>query len=150
MPPAENFIGGPASIGIKTANTIVSARGNGKGAYVATQDIAQAIVNALATKEVRYTEQVVVGPHLYTMDDIVGLFTEILDRESTHTSVTDDERMVQFVSMGLPHALAEFLAGGETKVRNGLHAELAALPGTYKGMIPLREFLEQHKGVFIS
>ncbi|CAA7268342.1 unnamed protein product [Cyclocybe aegerita] len=111
----ENFAGIFAH-GIRERNEIVTTVEGGRTPFVSGEDIAKAAFDTLFADKGPNTEYYVVGPELYSHDEVTSIFSEILGRKITHRHITGEEERAMFVSIGMPAGQPEFVsrAGQET------------------------------------
>ncbi|KAF9009588.1 hypothetical protein BDQ17DRAFT_1072316 [Cyathus striatus] len=142
--------------GIKINNEIVSAAGDGAVAFVRTNDIAEAAFQALTTdlEEFRNTAPFILGPELFTYDDVAAMLTEVLGRKITHKRVSPTEMRAAYLSVGMPQIFADALTGLEALTSTGLECEVFYKNGgpgyKYIGRHKLKEYFEENKELWAA
>ncbi|KAJ3502624.1 hypothetical protein NLJ89_g8802 [Agrocybe chaxingu] len=145
----ENFAGVFAH-SIRERNEIVSTAGNGRTPFVSGEDIAKAAFDALFADKSPNKEYYVVGPGLYSHDEVASLFSEILGRKVTHRRITGEEERAMLESVGMPPDQADFVSSAGQETAEGTEEALVGRNNTIQGTHTLREFIETNKHVWMK
>lgn len=130
---------------------LVYARGDGAVAYVTREDCARVAAAALADEALHGRRTLdVTGAQAWTGDQLAALLSELLDRNITHTSVTNEQYIEGLVAHGVPRAFAELFASFERGAARGDLATVTDVVQRFTGAQPqsLRTFLQAHRGAF--
>jgi len=108
---------------IRGQDMIVTATGEGKLPFVSANDIAAVGYRALTDEVPHNTDHVILGPELFSYDEIAELFTKALGRKITHVKITEEQEaaaMEQF----MPGDYARMLAALDTAIKEGKESRL--------------------------
>ncbi|KAF8899793.1 hypothetical protein CPB84DRAFT_1825263 [Gymnopilus junonius] len=138
--------------GIKEKSEIFSATGEGKIPLVAVEDIAQAAFEVLTAEKSPNRDYFLVGPELWSYDEVAKLMSSVLGREIKHMKVEEEERKQVFIRNGIPSDLASRLAQMEVRVAHGSEAKYFDESADRKivGKHTLREFVEANRAVWMK
>ncbi|KAJ3509540.1 hypothetical protein NLJ89_g5172 [Agrocybe chaxingu] len=145
----ENF-GALYAHGIRENNEISSVTKNGRIPLIGADDIAKAAFDALFAEKSPNTDYYLVGPELFSYDEVATLFTEVLGRRITHKHLTDEEEQALFQSFGLSEEYAAMLNAGEGVVASGSEEAFVGTNKTVTGTYTLRQFIEANKQIWIK
>jgi len=81
---------------------------NGKTAFIDTRDIADCGLAALSSNEFDGMTFNLTGKEALSYQDAAGIFSKILGRTITYTSISDEEYIEQLVNAGMPGVNAGF------------------------------------------
>ncbi|KAJ3511714.1 hypothetical protein NLJ89_g3931 [Agrocybe chaxingu] len=123
---------------------------DGKIPLVSADDIAQAAFDALFAEKSPNTDYYLVGPELFSYDEVAALFTQVLGRPITHKHLTNEEAQALYHSFGLPKEYAAMLTAGEALVAGGSEERCVSTSKTITGTHTLRQFVEANKGVWVK
>ncbi|EDR01986.1 uncharacterized protein LACBIDRAFT_310140 [Laccaria bicolor S238N-H82] len=135
---------------IRAHNRIVSAAKDGRLAFVSVDDIAQAASDALLDEKSWNSDRYIVGPELFSYDEVAALLSKVLGREIKHKRLTEDESRSIFTSVvGLDVEYANFLVNAEAQIADG--AEVAVFESDNKivGKKHLQEFFETNRETWV-
>lgn len=126
---------------------LYSAEGEGRIAYVARNDIAEAIAAALANPPAGSVTYTLTGGEALTVTEMAGLASEIIGRPITVVPVTDEQLAGGMKAAGVPEAVIPTLVSFDIAAREG---DLSEVTGEIEALIgrkpaSLREFLVQNK-----
>ncbi|KAJ3517514.1 hypothetical protein NLJ89_g451 [Agrocybe chaxingu] len=138
----ENF--GSYAYSIRENNEIVSVTKNGRIPLIGVDDIAQAAFDALVAEKSPNTDYYVIGPELWSYDEVAAAFTEILGRKITHRHITHEEQVAIF-KMWLPADYAVLLAMSEATIADGAEEAIVGDPKAIVGKVKLRDYIEANK-----
>ncbi|KAF9009629.1 hypothetical protein BDQ17DRAFT_1235735 [Cyathus striatus] len=138
---------------IKKRDEIISNAEDGRIPFIAAQDIAQVAFDALTTNDYDYAEPFVVGPELFTYDDVAALLSDVLGRKITHRHVPVEEVAAFWQGYGVTEGFAAGLAGMEKGIANGAEEKAFIAEGgrtvKYVGKLKLRDYLEKNKDIWV-
>ncbi|CAA7262060.1 unnamed protein product [Cyclocybe aegerita] len=143
----ENF-GTLYAHSIREKDEIFSVMKSGKLPLVSADDIAKAAFDALFAEQSPNTDYYLVGPELFSYDEVAALFTEVLGRKITHKHLTDEEEQALYQSFGLPKEYAAMLTAGEALVASGSEERCVGTSKTITGTHTLRQFVEANKQIW--
>ncbi|KAF9041649.1 hypothetical protein BJ165DRAFT_1530344 [Panaeolus papilionaceus] len=135
---------------IKSTSSIFSCAENGRVAFVHTDDIAEAAFEALTTSKYDNGQLYVVGPELYSYDEVAQLFTSVLQKPISHNRITPEAHTAIFTSFGMSPTYTEPLSLAEQAYNEGTEEAVFNAPEREKwiGKIGLREFVKANVGVW--
>ncbi|KAF8651585.1 hypothetical protein AX16_004701 [Volvariella volvacea WC 439] len=136
---------------IRDDNSIPSTAGDGRAAFIAADDIAEAAVKALTVEPSPNTEWVITGPEFLTFDEVAKILSDALGRKVTHVRHTHEEHVAFYLALGLPNDYAETLSGLEELIAIGLEESTAkAMPSeqVYIGKRKIRDWINENKAVW--
>jgi len=138
---------------IRDEAKIVTATGEGKVPFVAADDIAAVAFRALTDEVPHNTDHLILGPELFSYDDVAEILTQKLERKITHLSVTE-EILAAGMSQFLPEEYARLLAQLDTAIKNGVEERLNSVVLDVTGRKPrrFRDFVELcvESGVWVN
>jgi len=135
---------------IVTDDAIYTATGDGKIPFVHTSDIAQAAFEALTVDKIEKPKFGVVGPDLWTHDQIAELLTEILGRKITHKRQTEEERRSFYTSFGMDALFAAQLSMLEIGCIEGSEENLFHAEDTVFGKHRLPDYFRENKELWVK
>ena len=97
---------------------------NGKTAFIDTRDIADCGLAALCSDQFDRMTFNLTGKEALSYQEAVEIFSKVLGRKITYTSITDEEYTERLVNAGMPRASADFFTHALSEVRNGLVADV--------------------------
>ncbi|CAA7268478.1 unnamed protein product [Cyclocybe aegerita] len=142
----ENF--GSYSQGIIENDEITSVTKDGRIPFIGVEDIAKAAFDALVAEKSPNTDYYVIGPELWSYNEVAAALTEILGRKITHRSLTDEEQIAFYQSIGLPKEYAVLLNASEARVAEGVEEAIVGNPKAIVGKVKLRDYLEANKDLW--
>lgn len=96
------------------------------------------------------TDRYVVGPELFSYDEVRAVLSKVLGREIKHKRLTEDEsRLILTSAVGLDVDYADFLVKAEARIADG--AEVAVFESDNKivGKKHLKEFFETNRETWV-
>jgi len=138
---------------IREQNEIFSVAKDGRIPFISAEDIAQAAYDALVSQKRPNKDYFIVGPELFSYDEVAELFTEILGRKITYRRISIDESKQNFIECGIPPEYAECLAKGESEIAtSGTEEEAFNAEGNKKivGKHTVREYIEANRDIWIK
>ncbi|KAF9477233.1 NAD(P)-binding protein [Pholiota conissans] len=116
---------------IRNTNQILSATGDGRIPFVSTQDIAKAALEALTAEPSLNKDLLLIGPELFTHDEVAKMLSTHLGREITHKKLSVEELTTLYATeFGLPDDYAEIYAIKENGVGQGVEEKLFTEPSS--------------------
>lgn len=103
---------------IRDQDQIISATGEGKIPFVSADDIAAVAFRALTDDVSHNTEHLILGPALWSYDEVADLLTKKLNRKITHIKISEED-FAKGMAKYIPEDYANMLAGLETVIKNG-------------------------------
>merc|ERR1712093_149277 len=145
----ENFSEVQHQPSIHNEDRIVTATGDGRVPFVAASDIAAVGFHALTDEVPHNTDHLILGPELLSYNDVAALLTTKLNRKITHVSISEEEIVSVFSSIGLAPELVKALAAMDTAIKDGAEDRLndAVLKVTGKKPKTLEEFVDEVVGM---
>ncbi|KAJ7636665.1 hypothetical protein FB45DRAFT_788769, partial [Roridomyces roridus] len=134
---------------IKSHDDIVGAAKDGKIGWVSPQDIADVAFKALVDDKIQHDNPIIVGPELFTYDQIAAMLSEIVGRDIKHTRLSDDEFTQACVERGMPLEYARIMVALDGFISLGAEERLFEKADVV-GKRRLRDFLETNQQVFIK
>jgi len=104
---------------IRDEDCIISAAGDGKIPFVSCDDIAAVAFRALTDAVPHNTDYLIVGPGLFSYDEVAAILTKITGRKIIHKRITEDEFAAKLLGYGIPGDFARNLAQLDTYVKEG-------------------------------
>ncbi|CZR54317.1 related to nucleoside-diphosphate-sugar epimerase family protein [Phialocephala subalpina] len=132
---------------IRDQDMIISATGSGKLPFVSADDIAAVAFRALTDEVPHNTEHLILGPALWSYDEVADLFTKKLCRKITHVNISEEEYAKGMANF-MPEDYANLLAGLETVIKNGGEERLNDVVLKVTGHEPrgLEDFVDEWVG----
>ncbi|KAF8970132.1 hypothetical protein BDZ97DRAFT_1792131 [Flammula alnicola] len=139
-------------ISIREYNQISSGTGEGCIAFVSVADIAQAAFEALTAEKSPNKDLVVLGPDLYSYDEVAKLLSSILGREITHKKNSTEETAKIYAGFGLSPEYANVLADLEANAAKGKEVELfnSSADKKFIGKHTLLEYFKANRELWIK
>jgi len=137
---------------IREQNEIFSVAKDGRIPFISAEDIAQAAYDALVSQKRPNKDYFIVGPELFSYDEVAELFTEILGRKITYRRISVDEGKKKYIGFGIDPEYAEWLAKNESEVASGTEEEAFNAEGNKKivGKHTVREYIEANRDIWIK
>ncbi|KAF9470213.1 NAD(P)-binding protein [Pholiota conissans] len=137
---------------IRDSNQTFSATGEGRMAFVSTEDIAQVALEALTAEPSLNKDILIFGPELFSHDEVAKLFSSILGREITHKKITTEALEKIFAGFGVTQQYAEGYANLEKEVSLGLEEKLFNSTNHQKfiGKRTLEEYIKANRDLWIK
>ncbi|KAJ3517516.1 hypothetical protein NLJ89_g459 [Agrocybe chaxingu] len=142
----ENF--GSYAQGIVKNDEITSVAKEGRIPFIGVEDIAKAAFDALVAEKSPNTDYYVIGPELWSYNEVAAALTEILGRKITHRNLTNEEQIALFQYIGLPKEYAVLLNAHEARVAEGVEEAIVGNPKAIVGKVKLRDYLEANKDLW--
>ncbi|KAJ3508558.1 hypothetical protein NLJ89_g5691 [Agrocybe chaxingu] len=134
---------------IRGHDEFTSVTGKGRIPLVGVEDIAKAAFDALVAERSPNTDYILIGPELWSYDEVADLLAEVLGRKITHRQITNEEQIARFKFwMSEDHAI--MLNGGEQRVAAGSEEALVGHPKAIVGKAKLRDYVEANKHLWIK
>ena len=147
---------------IRDFDSIPTVTRDGRVAFVGVDDIAKAAYDALVTERNLKTEYYIIGPQLYSYDEVsrlrsslrqpmtpewqaVALLSKVLGRSITHKRISAEESNASFESLGIESNYASLLTSLALQIASG---DEEALFTDKKGIIgekKLQDYFEANK-----
>ncbi|KAH9478089.1 Agroclavine dehydrogenase [Psilocybe cubensis] len=136
---------------IRDRDEVFSAAGDGRIPFVSAEDIAHAAFEALTAKQSPNKEYFVLGPELYTYEEVAKLFSTVLGREIRYRRLSVEEQTQIFASV-MPAEYARKLAGTEQLASQGAEEKLFREGGekSFIGKQTLLGFIEKNKNIWVK
>lgn len=116
----QNFVSAhPIGRGIAATGEIRTATGDGRLAFIHSDDIADVAVAALLSPEPLDTSVALTGPESFSYAEAATVLSEAAGREIRHVPLTEAQRRDDLMASGLPAALAERFAAMEVAIAAG-------------------------------
>jgi len=137
---------------IREKNEIFGVAEDGRVPFISVEDIAQAAYDALVAKESPNKDYYIVGPGLFSNDEVAALLTEILGRKITYRRISVDEGTKLFIGFGLDPEYAGWLVNIESKIATGIEEDAFNVDDSkkYVGKHTLREYLEANRDSWVK
>lgn len=136
---------------IRDQNQIISATGEGKIPFVSADDVAAVAFRALTDEAPHNTEHLILGPALWSYDEVAELLSRRLNRKITHIKISEQDfanRLANFI----PEDYAKMLAELETVIKNSGEERLNDVVLEITGREPKRfgDFIDEmlKKGIW--
>jgi festuclavine dehydrogenase len=98
---------------------IITATGDGRLPFISVADVAATAFRVLTDPVPRNTDFLLLGPELYSYNDVAALLSAKLGRKIEHTRVTEDELAQGMKQVGIPKEYAEMLAAMDKAISEG-------------------------------
>jgi uncharacterized protein YbjT (DUF2867 family) len=137
---------------IREQNEVYGLAKDGRIPFVSTEDIAQAAFNALVSEQSPNKDYYVVGPELFSFDEVAELLTEILGRKITYRRLSIDELKEIFLGMGLEPEYADDLVTMEMETARGVEEDIfnAEDGRKFVGKHTMCEYLEANRDIWVK
>ncbi|KAF8970122.1 hypothetical protein BDZ97DRAFT_1792059 [Flammula alnicola] len=136
---------------IRERDEIFSAAGDGKVPFVAVDDIAKASYDALVAEKSPNTDFCVVGPQLYSHDEVAALLSEVLGRKIIHKRLSEEEFSKFFQNSGAQEDYANgVLAWAQNKIATGEEAACFSSSKAVIGKKTLRDYVEANRKLWVK
>jgi festuclavine dehydrogenase len=135
-------------------STIITATGSGRVPFVSADDIAAVAFHALTDRIPHNTDHLILGPELYSYDEVAKMISEKLGREIKHVVISEEEMAKAMVGFGVKEDYARMLAGLDTAIREGREERLgdAVLKVTGREPKKLGTFVDEcvQRGIWVK
>ncbi|KAF8899798.1 hypothetical protein CPB84DRAFT_1681057 [Gymnopilus junonius] len=135
---------------IRDKDEIPTVAEDGRVAFVGVDDIAKAAYDALVSDKSPNTEFFVVGPQLYSYDEVAGLLTDLLGRKISHKRLIHQDSKVFWEGFGLTSDYASMLTSMEAKIAEGYEEGILKGSGVIVGRKSLKDYLVGNKKLWIK
>jgi len=137
---------------IREKNEVYGVAEDGRIPFVSTEDIAQAAFDALVSKQSPNKDYYVVGPELFSYDEVAGLLTEILGRKITYRRLSTDEYKEIFLEEGIDPEYADDLVTVELEAARGVEEDIFNVDEDKKfvGKHTLRDYLVSNRYIWVK
>lgn len=98
---------------------IVTAAGDGRVPFVSAADIAAVGFKALTDDVSHNTDHLILGPGLFSYDEVAEIISKALGRKITHVRISEEESAEMLHSIGIPEDYARILAQLDTHIAEG-------------------------------
>ncbi|KAG1729588.1 ergot alkaloid A [Suillus lakei] len=115
----ENFSEQQYLPSIRDEDRILTATGEGRVPFISAEDIADVAYRALVDERSHDTDHLILGPELFSYDEIAEIFTKALGRTITHVKITEDQLAAGMEQWGILPDYARMLAGLDTAIKDG-------------------------------
>lgn len=109
---------------IRDEDMIITATGEGRLPFVSAEDIAAVAFRALVDEKSHDTDYLILGPELFSYDEIAEMFTRALGRKITHLKITEEQLSAGMEKWGVPADYGKMLAGLDTVIKEGKESRL--------------------------
>jgi len=134
----ENFSGEEHMLSVRDEDRIITATGEGKVPFVSADDIAAVAFHALTDEVPHNADHLILGPELWSYDEVAELLTKRLGRKITHVKLSESQLAEAMTSFGIPVDYAKFLAQLDTVIKNGEEEKLNSVILDITGHEPTR------------
>ncbi|KAF8150624.1 hypothetical protein B0H34DRAFT_665422 [Crassisporium funariophilum] len=134
---------------IRDENTLYTATEDGKVPWISVEDIADEACSALLAEGKYDIERFILGPDLYSYDEIAELLSSILGRTITHTRLSETEVTNLCLSAGLQREWAEYLSSLDVGIAHGSEERVFSRPDKVTGKRRLPDFLKANRNCWI-
>ncbi|KAF4616947.1 hypothetical protein D9613_008548 [Agrocybe pediades] len=124
---------------IRDNNEIPSVAEDGRVAFVSVKDISQAACDAIVSPESWNSEVFVVGPKLYSYDEVANLLTNVLGKKITHRRLMHEESRAFWEKFGLAPNYAAMLTEMEAKIADGYEENIIRSSNVLTGKCTLED-----------
>ncbi|KAF8805895.1 NAD(P)-binding protein [Phlegmacium glaucopus] len=137
---------------IREQNEASGVAKDGRVPFVSVDDIAQAAYDALVSKISPNKGYYIVGPELFSYDQVAELLTEILGRKITYRRISVDELKKAYIGFGLDAEYAEYLVDFEAAIAKGDEEDAFNADENKRvvGKHTLREYFEANKDTWVK
>ncbi|KUJ20904.1 NAD(P)-binding protein [Mollisia scopiformis] len=132
---------------IRDQDQIITATGQGKVPFVRAEDIAAVAFRALTEEVPHNKDHLILGPRLWSYDEVAALLTQKLGRKISHLKISEAE-FAQGIANFMPEDYAKMLAKLETVIKNGGEERLNDVVSKVTGREPKRfeDFVDEMVG----
>ena len=150
---------------IRDFDIVPTVAKDGRVAFVGVDDVAKASYDALLTEKNHESDYYLLGPQLYSYDEVsrlssllllrqlmtpkrqaAALLSKVLGRKITHKRVSPDEYTASFErAVGLPHDYASMLTSIALQIASGEEEALFTDKKSIIGETTLEEYFEANK-----
>lgn len=144
----QNFLGAHPSAGdIRERGEIASATGDGRIAFVHTDDIAAVAVETLVAKEPPNRDYLITGPEALSYREVAAIIDEVAGYPVRFVSLTPEQGMARWVAAGMPAEVARYAVDLDQKLAAGLEDRVSGTVEELTGRPArsLREFVRAHR-----
>ncbi|KAG5646731.1 hypothetical protein DXG03_002413 [Asterophora parasitica] len=134
---------------IRESNDIATTVGDGKVPFVSADDIAEVAFRALVDEQSHNTDHIIVGPELYTYDEVAVLLSEVLGRTIKHKRLTQDEGKALWESFGLDEEYALTMLDMERWILTGKEEALFHAEAKDVGERRINEYFQANREAWI-
>jgi uncharacterized protein YbjT (DUF2867 family) len=143
----QNFIGEhPVARGLRSG-TVTTATGDGRVAFVDTEDVAAVAAYALLRDQPPNTDYVITGPQALSYAEVCALASELTGRPIRHRSVSTAGRAAEIAATGVPAPFAAVLAAMDDDISRGSENRVTDTVARLTGRPPrsVADFLAEHR-----
>ncbi|RDB27510.1 Agroclavine dehydrogenase [Hypsizygus marmoreus] len=136
--------------GIVREDVIISSAKDGRVPFVSSYDIADVAYKALTDEKSHNTEHIIVGPDLYSCDEVAALLSDVLGRKITHKRLSDEEGKAFFASFILSKEFVDGMVATHSSAAQG--SEEACFRGEVKdvGKRHLLDYFKENRDLWVS
>lgn len=106
--------------------------------FVSAEDIAAVAFHALTDATPHNTDHLILGPELFSYDEVASLLSEKLGRKITHVVISEEDMVKAMTGYGMGEDYARMLAGLDTAIREGKEDRLNGVVKEVTGKEPKR------------
>jgi NAD(P)H dehydrogenase (quinone) len=130
---------------------LISARGEGKTAYVTREDCARAAAATLAAPTTGRRTLDITGPQALSDAEIARIASEVSSRPVQFVPVSAADKRAGMVGAGLPPMVADLLLSFEAAAAQGFLGDVSSAVVDLTGATPqsVREFLTTHQAALL-
>ncbi|KAJ6511781.1 hypothetical protein DFH09DRAFT_1288426 [Mycena vulgaris] len=129
---------------IRANDEILSATQDGLIGHISTDDIAEVAFQASVDDSIENTQPILVGPELFSYDQIAAMLSEVLSREIKHKRLTMEEYTKVLRQRGMPEGYAQTMSATDMMIAGGAEERLFK-KADFFGKRRLRDYLEAKK-----
>jgi len=135
---------------LRDDSALYSAAENGKIPWIAAEDIADAACSALLDEKSHNTDHILVGPDLYTFDEVAAMLSDILGRTIRHVRLPVTELTDLCISTGLQKEWSSWLCSLDVGIAAGSEERTNARTDKIVGTRKFEDFLKVHRECWIT
>ncbi|KAF9525809.1 hypothetical protein CPB83DRAFT_896701 [Crepidotus variabilis] len=141
---AKNFLES-----IRVHDQVFSVAKDGRIPFVAAEDIALAAAEALTCTQSWNCDRFIVGPELFSYDDVARLLSRILGRGIIHERITFSQELKIWTRMGFKPDYAAWLVIKEEDVANGSQEKIAYRKQSLFRKRKLEDYFQSNKHLWM-
>jgi len=131
-------------------NEIGTTTKDGRVAFISSDDIAEAAKDALLDEKPVRTDYVIVGPDLFTYDEVTEIISEIVGRKIVHKPLTEEEAIAFWTEIYSSDDMAKMLVMLEGLIAAGVAEAITKYERVIVGKTHFRDFIRANKDLFVA